>query len=468
MMNQSALDEIQKVIEQHPLALEPAYNFNGNEPTLLYEGMVEFAIGNATHSVEGKIEWRWLPSPCIYFSIVVSDESTFDAIELEDKILNIKVPNSVANVEFMIINRRINSGRSGVELSIEAICFESIDFEHQMHLRYVLFHLPNFNPIISGSHRFANNLRSGRLQVEVRGWRITIDNSENCSDTVKSLKDQGGRAFTHVVKVEKADASLFSIEEAKDLQNSLFWFLSFSRGLACSLFLPVGYDDVDKVVWRQWQASRMDSWRNSRSWFSDRNFVNESFQSALDGFLSRWKETVWEDPKSNNTPLRYAIHWYLAANNDAGGIEGCIILAQTALELLSWVILVEDPITKKFGRKFDQKHADEKFKELLQYIGVADSIPSEFTELCALASNKGWSSGPQALAGFRNTIVHPKRRMQNSGVVFKERYQILELALWYIELTLLHLYQGAYMNRTSANEYAGVTEIVPWSNSSTP
>lgn len=149
-----------------------------------------------------------------------------------------------------------------------------------------------------------------------------------------------------------------------------------------------------------------------------------------------------------------------------GGIEGSIILAQTGLELICWVLLVED-IKSQNKEPFDKLSASKKFEALLGQMEIDTAIPNKLAELLALSSKKAWKNGPEAIAGYRNTIVHPKRRAKNADVVIDASWEILELSLWYLELSLLYLfdYQGYYVNRINA-KWAGVVEKVPWSNKS--
>lgn len=459
-------EETKNLVESVPLGLQPAYEIGrANQPFTLYEGPLTIVSDTARRQVNGKIEWGWQPSPRIFLSTESIDQDSFnDLSSMQTNEVMVEVPNISKAIPFSIVSNSMKFGsEENASTKLGAIALGPIEHHNSSLLRRVTGHLVNFMELLEGRHRFGNSLRMGRAEIRAEGWHLTIDNTEKCRKDIELLKAQGGYAVTHTIEIRRDDNSLFSVDDTKNLIHALFWFFFLSRGLACPLVLPVGYDIDDQVVWREWNDLRADQWKNCRSWLSDRQFVNESLQQALRGFLRCWSNTVWEDSSTNNAPLRNAIHWFIAANNDAGGVEGCVILSQTALELLSWVLLVED--LQKFGpNNFDRKKAKEKFDELLQYLGVPNQIPNNLTQLSTMSQLKGWSSGPHALAEFRNKLVHPSDRNQNANIAFKERYQLLQLALWYIELTLLHLfgYNGNYMNRTSTNEWAGVSEPVPW------
>jgi hypothetical protein len=82
-----------------------------------------------------------------------------------------------------------------------------------------------------------------------------------------------------------------------------------------------------------------------------------------------------------------------------------------------------------------------------------------------LAKELNWD-GPKAITEVRNFIVHPGK--ENKRLTGREipYWEVLNLALWYLELVFLHLFghEGVYANRLISGRYIGDVSPVPlWS-----
>ena len=64
---------------------------------------------------------------------------------------------------------------------------------------------------------------------------------------------------------------------------------------------------------------------------------------------------------------------------------------------------------------------------------------------------------------FRNKIVHPSRKRNRATLHVEDMWNIIQIAIRYVELVLLHLigYKGEYSNRLKERSY-GEVELVPW------
>ena len=199
-------------------------------------------------------------------------------------------------------------------------------------------------------------------------------------------------------------------------------------------------------------------WRQLNSWFSD-VFI-DGLVGGFPGFLTRWQNESW------NEPLLLALHWYGEANMAAGGVEGSIILAQAAFEVLAWTLLVEDKqVLSEDG--FQKIPAMDKLRLLIADCGMPLGIPASLPLLTDIAKAENWEDGPQALTEFRNALVHsnPKKRKKVLGAGTDVGHEAWELSLWYLELVLLRLfgYQGKYANRLVREGFrVNAVEPVPW------
>jgi hypothetical protein len=167
----------------------------------------------------------------------------------------------------------------------------------------------------------------------------------------------------------------------------------------------------------------------------------ESLSELFPKFLSRWLLPVWQET------LRTAIHWYIEAGRKSGGVQGAIILAQTALELLSAAIIVED-------RKMisPQGLRDLRISDRLRLLFSWASLPIHGSSIAnmqpLLRANKQWADTPQALTEIRNSIVHSDdKKGRKSRVLTEVLDHAAAVYLWYVELVVLRFldYKGGVL-----------------------
>jgi hypothetical protein len=179
---------------------------------------------------------------------------------------------------------------------------------------------------------------------------------------------------------------------------------------------------------------------------------------AFSGFDTRFRDAQWQEA------FHLALYWYLESNACAGGVEGSLILIQTALELLSFEILVNE---RKWLSEdgFAKLPASDSIRLVLASAKIPLDIPAQFKDVLALAKSYGWMDGPAALTGIRNALIHctSKNRTRLSGKTTAIR-DAWELGLWYMDLVLLNLigYSGKYCDRRARSGFVGDELPVPW------
>lgn len=252
-----------------------------------------------------------------------------------------------------------------------------------------------------------------------------------------------------------------------------------------------GYDAHDQKIWEYWDSSNGDSWQGVSSLFPESGENGQFLADVFPGFLRWWQDENWK--KS----VKLILHCYLEANIGSGGAEGAIILEQTALELIAYILFVEVEQVGLNGR------AAEKIKSLLTKFGISKDVPPESTQnlpsseepLSAFAralevlkprfptplvlenlrqvmerknskatqENQKWEDGPRALTGIRNDIAHAKKDLDflDETETARARWDASDLGLWYLDVVLLNLfgYQGNYINRLNGN-----IKLVPRAN----
>lgn len=173
-------------------------------------------------------------------------------------------------------------------------------------------------------------------------------------------------------------------------------------------------------------------------------------------------DRTWKDP------FELAIYWYVHANECAGGVEGSLVLTQTAFEMLAWTYLVEDRgiLTKQTWKQLSGAAA--RIERLLTEMGIPCELPvNECPDLGAWARSAGRDgSGPDALVGIRNAFVHPdtKTLKKALAVPASAKREAWQLALLYLESVILMLlnYDGSIYSRIRSGYPTEVKVEKPW------
>jgi hypothetical protein len=176
-------------------------------------------------------------------------------------------------------------------------------------------------------------------------------------DLQESLDANGGYAITHVVEVTRPSGRGFTPDEALSFIQEVYWFFSFARKSWTSPVLYAGHEK-GKLCWERWeQPFYIDPWSPH-----PRQLTEKILNAMLSGFLRMWRNVDWRKP------LESGVRWYLEAVNHRTPASA-LVIAQTALELLAWVYVVEHKhMVSRDG--FDKLPAADRLKILLSQCGV--------------------------------------------------------------------------------------------------
>lgn len=436
--------------ESLPFTICPAHQMASvNSPIVLYSGDIELLpVGGEMIRGNGEVRYDWLPRPRVRFTFAPA--GPIDAFAL---------CTHLGEADLRLADGRALKVRITSLSDTASGDVDDAEFGLASGIARVVFHVPNFLRFRGSVIRSPNGaVWVGRAVVEVDGWRITLDELQNASKTIKDLKGVGGFSLTHTGILERADQTEFTAEEAETILHPLYWFLSFCRGLWTGPLLPKGFDSDGTIVWEKWSSLKIERWRNVASWLNDDDATG--LTETFSGFLHRYRDDVWSEP------IEHAIHWYVESNMCAGAIEGSIILIQAAFELLSWTVLVEDRKIVSFDG-FEKLPASDKMRLLFSSCGIPIEIPSGLAELEATAARLNWLDGPQAITELRNALIHshPRKRKRALGDGTGPRWEAWWLGLWFLELSLLSLigFKGGYSNRLIRSVTKGQeVRTVPW------
>ena len=424
-----------------------------NQKIIFSEGPVVLDPKHSKIHGEARIVMRLLPFPRIVIKAIPTQF-----------IKNFEVGNTL-EIEFPSIPLLTEAVISGFTISdkiqITAIPTKDLLITNpKIKTCKIVFHILNFPQFFGWNGVFykKNNkiYKKGLVLLKEGEWKIVINSVSNLNELTDELKIDGGYAITHVGLIEQKYKKSIKIDEATNILQALSWYFSFCRGFFVGSLLPVGFSIQNKLSFKRWHKGLLDSWRVVFSWFDDHH--GQLIADVFPGFLKRWQDEIWRDS------IETTIYWYIRSNTSESGIDGSIILAQAALELLAWTYLVDDKEKYRYD-EFNNFFAAEKIRLLLSECSIPLEIPPTLNELNKLKNRFGWD-GPEAFTENRNFLVHPGKKRKR---LFGQKLPLVEiwkLGLWYIELVLLYLFkhEGYYADRLRKDRWVGQVDLVPWKN----
>jgi hypothetical protein len=382
----------------------------------LYRGRLRVTKGADTDEGEGAIEFRWLPTQQIVFSIpaLVHPKLGLDDCKLE------LLENGWSH-QACIVHRGYG-GMGGLVYQAEGQWTPSAD--GATHVAQLRLHVPNFletggDPLSPPS---GNGWYAGRIQLDIDPWKLTLDALGN--SIREPLKRCGGFAFTHTLACERWDGAPFEPKVADEFMSQLDLVLSFCLGRWTGCMLTTGHSSKGDVLWEHWRQPLVSSYRPGWSWFPDHH-SDVALKALLLGFARACQEPVVRRAIGN------CVHWYIEANANHGGLEGSIVMALVALELLAWLELVNRVGMSSDG--FEKVPAHDKIRLYLKAKGIPCTPVPDLPDLASfIQSEPGCADSVEALTRIRNRTVHPPKK---SG--FKDHsFELLEQA-WRYSLYLL-------------------------------
>lgn len=274
---------------------------------------------------------------------------------------------------------------------------------------------------------------------------IFFDKVVDHKEKYNLLRSYGGTELTCVGGIIPGD----KIAGLEDIKLKLIFFFSFINGRRIT---PILYSGIvgGQRVWTNFSSEIIEEYKYVSSWSNIHSPV----------FTDLWREfdNLWQDEMDRDF-LITLIHWYCEANSSSGKIEGAIIMMQTALELIfNWLIVEK---LKKISSN-QKLNASQKIEHILKELHVSTDIPAYYSRLISFNGN----NGPLAITEIRNALVHGNvnKRRKMLTISNEVTSEVLDLGLWYVELTILYIlkYHGKYCNRTNSDKWKGMGESLPW------
>jgi hypothetical protein len=414
-----------------------------NVPIELFRGALDLtARGEATTfktSGPGNLSLAWLPAPRLMF--VTSAVGIMPMADMEVSVRGARLP-----ARGRVASLRVSVG-SGIGSQTTGFLGNRLARGSGIGLDRVVFHVANFPEYIGSVVSSPHGRSRSRVEISVGDWTIRLDCREGLHDILQGVAALGGYVVSHIGEVRRSDGAAFDGPDVLPVLEALGELLSFANGSRTYPLALLGYDGASRRVWSTWEPPAVAQYATRFRWLdqSDASCLGRAF----DGLWARWA-----DP-DKRAVLRRVV--YLATDANRRGVEPGLIVAQAALELLGWQVLVNETGAMT-SSAFDSTSAAQMLRKLLANCRIPPAIPVELVDLVSWASTKGLADGPQALTRIRNSWVHPpKAGPAQTGPEVGDAWL---LALWYVDLVTLWWlnYKGDY----SARVRGGLVEPVPW------
>ncbi|WP_459558513.1 hypothetical protein [Lacunimicrobium album] len=387
----------------------------------------------------------------VYLSLADETSLKFQ-VELDDATLL----HDTDEFEFYFEGNKIRGFITNINIRSHAkdsIVFMSSSLPVEIHrsgsqyLSLVEFELFNLDDIWSEKFELEGGQRISKFEFGTKDVLVEIKSTPQTRDNVKNLKKNGGTLKTHCARMRHSGGGNLTPALVKDVITDLYFVLSFAKGNWVSPPYCRGYSNSSSLEWEM-LADVGRRYRNAVTWFDpqSKSQLGDLF-SCYSVLSESWKKT-----------LRSTLFWYIESVNDYICLDSRIVLAQAALERISFEIFVvsEKTYTEK---KFNSLKASDRLCEMFEFLSIPADV-SLIRNLLKPEEIRNWTTSAEAITKVRNSIVHPKAGISDKS---KLLYEVWRLSLWFLELTILAAsgYNGVYGNRL-VKQYYGDVEPVPW------
>lgn len=320
----------------------------------------------------------------------------------------------------------------------------------------VSFLVANLTPVMN-AHWLAAERASwtGRTVLRGGGWLVVLDAPSSRREVRDNLQRRGGYATTHVGRLVRENGADFTPAEAAEVLNALRYTLSFAVGRWVAPILPVGLDAEGEAVWTVWHSGELVHPYNRGGHELADIMTRAHIPDLFTAFMSVWADDFGRDV------LCRAVDYYIEAC-DPNPCELAVSAAQSALEMLAYVVLVEEGTMSK--TQFKKLGAAGTRRSLLDSCAINTDYPANLMLLKKAGTDLQYDDSVKLLTEMRNTVIHPSRENESfSGEAWTEAW-LLSLSHLLLAILSYVRYDGTYRDPLAETKYVGVVAKVPWAN----
>ena len=421
-------------------------DYDVNQDISIHEGRFCVYLYNKKYKCYGKVFYKMTTPMSINFEGKVLSRKDYDVditLDYDNAILEVygykPINVTVTLSSDLMLEGYINDGY----IKSKNYFVDSIDF-------YII----NLDRYSGKLIMHEDKLFAGRMEFEIEDFEVTIDKRYDFTKELNdTLKDKAGSIITHIGRMRKKDGSLFRTNNINDVLDNISMALSFMCGRYVDICIVKGYEKNNNIC-RLCRECIVSPFRFVPNW-KDTIANNKNIEKYMTLMCNKLNDLYY------GMAIKQVIDWYIETLGNTT-IENNIISMQIALETLSYVVLVEQNKILT-DEEFDENLSSTNIRMLLNF----SKIPLGKEELYLFdeyIQNK-FIDGVDIITYFRNKIVHPSRKRNKATLYVEDMWNIIEIAIRYVELVILHIisYKGEYSNRLKQRSY-GEVELVPWNN----
>ena len=433
-----------------------------NAPIELFEGKVSIEASGSRFPAFGRVRLEWLPTPQLRVSYHCTEPNaqiaTFSAHAAGD--------DWTATAEIDAVPRPPQGTWSpDIDAPVQA---EDERYAHTVQvlpagdgtLVEVSFLVASLTPVMAAHHLTAGRASwTGRTVLHGGGWLIVLDAPSSRREVRDSLQRHGGYAATHIGLLVREDGADFTPDEAIEVMNALRYTLSFAVGRWVAPILPVGFDPAGEAVWTVWQRGELVH-PYHRGGHELADIVSPAHIPDL---FTAFTE-VWADDFRRDVLCR-AVNYYIEAC-DPNPCELAVSAAQSALEMLAYLMLVEEGTMSK--TKFKDAGSAGRKRSLLDSCSIEAAYPANLTLLEKTGTDLQYGDAVKLLTEMRNTVIHPSKENESFSVEVWSEAWLLSLRHLLLAILSYVRYNGTYRDPVAEDKYVGVVAPVPWADKEQP
>ena len=420
----------------------PIFDLRQGERLTLFEGPVTLKSGEELCTGSGEVTFDWYTGTRLDLTVQEPEAFVFG----RDYLVSLESVD-ITGTQITLRSNTAYSADVGSTVHTATIALgQAVRGSLEVEVARVLVHLCNVPP------GFFQEPDPSRLVLEGTDWRVVVGEVPSSKDRFESVKDDGGGAVTHLAQIERTDGASFTHREVSDVLEALRQLFNFALGRRMAFLLPVGISVDGNHAFEIWGDPRRHLHVGGTiPWFTGHR--SDALSTLWPLFLEKWEDPTWRDG------LVVANELYVDAHVGPP-LETRLLIAQAALELLSWQWLLRN--SSESRSRLRHLSTAGRLALVLDGMGVPTDTPSELQGLLDLSPNL---TGPEILTRLRNKLAHPTRRDAILKVPNEAKLDVLRLALWYFDLIMFHIcgFTGHYLNRTRPLPvWNGSTELPPW------
>ncbi len=428
-------------IKNKDLIVTSYLDYDIDEDILIYEG--KFTLENDFVKLKclGNLIFKVLnPNKIIVEAKIIncSDYESLDYNSLSELVMDV---HGYRNINVVTTSIK--------DIYFEGYVSDDLISSKKNELDYADFDVMNLDVQIGKSANYMGTQSTGRLVIEYDKYVIILDRRPDFRrEMLEELTYKSGSVITHSGRVYSKDFSKLKSSTLESIMKRLSLALSLINERRVECVNARGFRG-DKKVYSYWSNESISDFKQIPNWTSTiSNPLN------LESFISKCLKLF--ETEYFYTSMYNVCMWYIESIEGVS-IASNIVCIQTALEMLSYIILVELKSVMT-DDDFMINSASRNIKKMLEFCNITFDLDEEFF---SEEMRKRSASNVDLIVYLRNMAIHPRKNTYTYRFEDEDIWNLMMLGITYIELCFLYIvgYTGEYTNNFLNYKFGDVEKI---------